>query len=318
MVRFKLVPYVVRVRNKDSKEYVRLDRIPTIKGDLDFVNIFNDLLKSYKRSVYIPSKEKKTFSVEDFNFSKHQRLVYGIVKSGEYGYEADFYDVKQNIHIRRARKEEHSEEIPFFFMFHSPLVKNPDRGFLILQKFKNFGIKYILTKAIQDYIQKLDNSLITEIHPLINNKLIERVESLGRIVELKFIKRKIPKDVADKVLIENYEDVYEERSFKIKKKKDIKFKDNVKDLIKRLKNVEYPYLEIKDEKYDEVKIIIERGKSKKTVRIEDLPRFRESLPLDENQLIFERGFPTQDSLLKHAIEYINVILESFDENKIGG
>jgi len=318
MAKFKLVPYVVRVKNKDSKNYLRLDKILTIKGNEDFVDIFHTILNSYKKNVYIPSKENKTFFVEDFNFSKQQRLIHGIIKSGEYGYETDFYDVKQNIHIPGARKEEHSEEIPFFFMFHSPLVKNPDKGFLILQKFKNFGIKYIPTKAIQDYIQKLDNSLTIEIHPLINNKLIERVESLGRIVELKFIKREIPKDVADKILIENYKDVYEERSFKIKKNKDIKFKDNVKDLIKKLKNVEYPYLEIEDEKYDEVKIIIERGKSKKTVRIEDLPRFRESLPLDENQLIFERGFPTQDSLLKHAIEYINVILESFDENKIGG
>ena len=317
MVRFKLVPYVVRVKNKNSNEYIRLDRIPTIKGDIDFINIFNDLLKSYKRSVYIP-KEKKTFFVEDFNFFKHQRLVYGILKSGEYGYEADFYDVKQNIHIRGARKEEHSEEIPFFFMFHSPLIKNSDKGFLILQKFKNLGIKSILTKAIQNYIQELDNSLAIEIHPLINNKLIERVESLGRVVELKLIKREIPKDVADKILIENYEDVYEERSFKIKKKKDIKFKDNIKDFIKKLKNIEYPYLEIEDEKYDEVKIIIEKGKSKKTVRIEDLPRFRESLPLDENQLILERGFPTYDSLLKHAIEYINIILESLDENMMGG
>ena len=52
--------------------------------------------------------------------------------------------------------------------------------------------------------------------------------------------------------------------------------------------------------------------------MEDLPRFRESLPLDEDELNLERGFPTQDSLLKHALDYLNIILESFDENKVGG
>jgi len=317
VARFKLVPYVVRVKNKDSKEYIRLDRIPTIKGDIDFVNIFNDLLKSYKRSVYIPPKEKKTFFVEDFNFSKQQRLIHGIIKSGEYGYETDFYDVKQNIHIPRARKEEHSEEIPFFFMFHSPIVKNPDRGFLILQKFKNFGIKYILTKACQEYIQKLDNSLNVEIHPLINPKLIKKVESLGRIIELKFIKREIPKDVADKILIENYEDVYEERSFKIKRNKDIKFKE-IENIFSKLRNVKYPYFEIENEKYDKVKVVIEKGKTRRTVYLEDLPRFRESLPLDEKKLILERGFPIHKSILKEALEYLNIMLDSFDENKIGG
>ena len=317
MARFKLVPYIVRVKNKDSKDYSILDNISTIRGTVDFIDIFQKLLNSYREDAYIPFREQKTFSVENLKFHRTKRLIHGIIKSGEYGYETDFYDIIQKKRIQGARKKEHSEEFPFFFIFHSPLNKNPDRGFLILQKFKNFGIKYILTKACQEYIQKLDNSLNVEIHPLINPKLIKKVESLGRIIELKFIKRAIPKDIADKILIENYEDVYEERSFKIKRNKDIKFKE-IENIFSKLRNVKYPYFEIENEKYDRVKVVIEKGKTRRTVYLEDLPRFRESLPLDEKKLILERGFPIHKSILKEALEYLNIILESFDENKIGG
>jgi len=315
MVRFKLVPYAVRIRRKMSEDYVVLDKIPMSGGFVDFFKIFTDFLRSYTKQSYILQKDRKTLYVEDLTIKDEMRIVHGIIKSGEYGYEADFYDVKAQRRIPGARKVEHSEELPFFFLFHSPLAKNRDRGFLILEKFKNFGVRSVFGRSLQNYMKvNIDENLIVEIHPIIGEDLMKKLESADRILELKLIKKKVPKDVADKVLIENYEDVYEERSFKIKRNKNIFFK-KMESLIETLKNVTYPYYEVKGEKYDDIKIVIEEGKSQRTLSLGEL-KFRESMPLNEKTLKFERGFPTHDSLYREAVRYLNMILEAYGENLI--
>ena len=317
MARFKLVPYTIRIRNKRSEDYLDLTKIPTNKKDVSLLDIFEEICKRYNKQVYLRSKEQRTLYIENSSIDKSKKLITGIIKSGEYGYGADFYDTKLHKRINSARKEEYSEELPFFFLFHLATVKNSNRGFLILQKFKQFGIKTILEKAIQETIEPLSKELIIEINPLINEELLKILKSADKLIELKLIKREIPKDVADKNHIENYKDVYEERSFKIKRNKEIRL--TVKEHIEKvLKNIEYPYSEIQKEKYDQVKLIIRKGTTTSTISLEDTPKFRENMPLSPQQHQLEKGFPTKEFLLEKALEYLNIILENNDENLIEG
>lgn len=317
MARFKLVPYIIRIRNKRSEDYIDLTKIPTTNQDISLFDIFGNICKKYNKDVYLRSKEQKTLYIEDSSTDKGRRLISGIIKSGEYGYETDFYDTKLHKRISSARKEEYSEELPFFFLFHLATVKNSNRGFLILQKFKQFGVKTILGKAIQETIESLNKNLIIEINPLINEELLKVLKSADKLIELKLIKRKIPKDVADKNRIENYEDVYEERSFKIKRNKEIRLK--IKEHFERvLRNIEYPYSEVKSEKYDEVKLIIKKGTTTSTISLEDTPRFRETMPLSPQKHQLEKGFPSKEFLSEKALDYLNIILKNNDENLIGG
>lgn len=314
MARFKLVPYSIRVRKKNSDKNLDLSSLSVNHGNIDMFTVFEDLCNSYNTNTYNRQKERRTLCVINSKCIKTQKVISGTIKSGEYGYEADFYDTKIGKRILSARKEEHSEEWPFFFLFHLP-KNNKDIGFLILEKFKQYGIKCILTKAISEILGKYNPNLIVEINPLLNEKLLEALTSTDKLIEVKFIKKAVPKDVADKNLIKNYEDIYEERSFKIKRNRDLILK--VKSgIAKAIKNVEYPYSEIKGEKYDEVKLITKKDGTTHTISIQDIPRFRECMPLKPKSSELEHGFPKEDFLHKMSKEYANRLLKCYNEDML--
>jgi len=312
MAKFKLVPYSIRVRKKNSDQNLDLSSIPTSKGNIDLIDLFEKLCKEYSNDVYERKKEKRTLCVINHLNNKDKKVISGIIKSGEYGFEADFYDTHLKKRIQSARKEEYSEEMPFFFLLNSP-KKNKDIGFIIAQKFRQYGIKTILEKALLDVLRDYSKDLIIELNPLISDKLLNILKSSDKLIEIKFIKKEVPKDVADKNLIKNYEDIEEVRSFKVKRNRDLLLKSK-ENIVKALKNVEYPFSEIKKEKYDAVKLIVERNKTTSTITIEDLPRFRECMPLNPKSNDLERGFPKEQYLNKKAKEYLNIILKSYDED----
>lgn len=315
MARFKLVPYSIRIRNKHSDKNLDLRAIPTNKGDIDFFTIFEEICKNYKSDVYERKKEQKTLCVVNSTTTNIKRIISGIIKSGEYGFEADFFDTKLRKRLQSARKQEYSEELPFFFLFHLP-KKNFNVGFLVLEKFKQFGIKIILQKVLTETLEKHNKNLLIEINPLINEKLLNILKSSEKLIEIKFLKKEVPKDVADKSLIKNYEDICEEHSFKIKRNKEILL--NVRDKIERaLKNVDYPYSEIKNEKYDEVKLIVKRDNTTSTISLDDVPRFRECMPVSPKTSDLDRGFPKESYLYNKSKEYLNTILKSYDEEIVG-
>jgi hypothetical protein len=122
MARFKLVPYSIRIRNKHSDKNLDLRAIPTNKGDIDFFTMFEGVCKDYNSDVYERKKEQKTLCVVNSTINNTKRIISGIIKSGEYGFEADFFDTKLRKRLQSARKQEYSEELPFFF-FRLPAYK---------------------------------------------------------------------------------------------------------------------------------------------------------------------------------------------------
>jgi|GEM_PF-2462214 len=314
MATFKLVPYFIRIKEKHSDKYLDLENIPkSTGGKITLNDVFNQFLSQYVKNIYLNDKERKTLFIDDVDTNGD--FISGIIKTGEYGYETDFYDIIQKKHIPSAKREEHSEERPFFFLFHQPKLRNPDIGVLILQKFKQFGTKTMLEEVLNDILYNTNPKLSIEIHPIINNDLMKKLKS-SRLIELRLIKRKIPKDIADKNLIENYEDVREERSFKVRWNRSISLKNIGARVEEALKNIEYPYTEVEKERYDEVKLVVKSGESEETITLGDFPEFAESMSLDEKKLQLEKGFPTKETLLPYAKRYINTILELYSENTL--
>ena len=83
-----------------------------------------------------------------------------------------------------------------------------------------------------------------------------------------------------------------------------------------MREVEYPYSEIKNEKYDEVKLIVKTGNTSSTITLDDLPRFRENLPLSPKSSDLKKGFPLVDYLREKSKDYLNSILKKYDEEPI--
>lgn len=312
MAEFRLIPYSIRIK-KAYKTYLDLKSIPTAAGAKDLFDILNDYCVKYHADTHNFSKIKKTFYVESYSPNKTERYICGTVKTGEYGYELDSYDVNEKKRILKARRKEYSEEYPFFFIFVCPSFKIKDMGLLVLQYFGNLGIKTIFEKVLQEFLKNINSELILEINPIISSELFSQLDSADKILKLSISRKRVPKDIAEKVEIDNYEDITEERIFKAKRNKSINLREKAKKLFKDFSS---PFIEIKDEKYKEIKLVIKKGNSQKTIRIKDSPEFRESMPLDKGSLNLVGGFPAEDSLCELGIEYANYILEKYGEDLI--
>ena len=310
MTKFKLVPFSLRLR-RNIGNYLDLRNISFNNKNEDFFNIFANFCDGFHDHVYDFSNDRKTFRVENYTPNSNT-CIYGTVKTGDYGYELDAYDIKKDDIIPSARKEEYSEEYPFFFLFIRPSFKIYDMGILILQYFKNLGMKTIFNKSLREFVKKIDSELILEINQLVFSTLFDQVESADKIIEVSISRKKVPKDIAEKVLIKNFSDIFEVRKFKARRNQSIDIKD-IKPFVMDTKS---PIIEIKNEKYEDIKFLIERGGIQRTIRMEDPMKFRESMPLDESSLTFEGYFPTEKSLLAPAVDYANHILDKFGENKI--
>ena len=299
MARFKLVPYIVRVKQKQTDDALPLTDIDG-KG-----NGFLKYLQKYfqeTQETQVLEQPQKTISVDRFEVS--QINVYGIVKSGEYGVAADFVDIETLEDIPHAREEKHSETLPFFFFFHIP--DDTTRGTLILQMFKVHGIKTILEGTLNEYFSEY--GLVVEFNRLISQALLEQLEE-NRLVELKLIRYDVPRDIADKVHDGRPEEITEERVFKVKRNKNYSIPQSIKNM---MSHKETTYYEILDEHYDEIKVLIEKDGSKKTLSFGTEDIFRESMPLD-GSMPMEGGFPSHDYLLRKAEDYLEHLKENIGE-----
>ena len=210
MARFKLVPYTVRVKQKQTDDALPLN---DIDGE---GNGFLKCLQKYLQETQetrVLEQPQKTISADRFEVS--QRNVYGIMKSGEYGVAADFVDIETLEYTPHAREEKHSETLPFFFFFHIP--DGTTRGILILQMFKVHGIKTVLEDTLNEYFS--EHGLVVEFNRLISQALLEQLEK-NRLVEFKLIRYDVPTDIAEKVYNGSPEEIIEERVFRVKRNKD--------------------------------------------------------------------------------------------------
>lgn len=299
MVKFKLVPFIVRVKQKNTNEPVHLNNMDG--QNTDFLGVLNQCFQG-TQSTQVLQDNQKTISVEQVNFSG--RDVYGIAKSGEYGIEADFFDTETHQVIPHARRSVHSETFPFFFYFHIPT--GLERGILILQMFKVYGIKTVLEKTINEYLDSLEFNM--ELNRLISQTLLEQLEQ-SRLVELQLIRYDVPRDIADQVHDGSPDEIFEKRSFHVNSKKEI----NLTDAIKRLlSDRETTYYEVLGEQYDEIKAIIEKGGSKITLTFGDHGIYREFMSL-EGDIPLENGFPTYNYLLETTRGYLEHLRASLGE-----
>ncbi|MHA1506784.1 MAG: hypothetical protein ACTSR0_06375 [Candidatus Asgardarchaeia archaeon] len=301
------------MRIKEGNQYLNLNEIPFESGTLTILDLISKFCDEYKKEPFIWKEERKTLSIA--KAETENSSIYGIVKLGEFGYDQDFYDIETRQRIPKAKKERHSEELPLFFLFYyKPYFAFEDVGFLVLQRFKRTGMKTVLTKALNEYVSKPTSTrkLKFEIHPLINTNLLGKIDSADRIVSIRLLSRDVPKDCADELFIENYKDLHEERIFRMSRGGGFA-KNIIKKIIEKLKKEKSTYLEIAGEKYEEIKVDLEIGKSSKTVVIslEGPYKFREELNLDEKELEFEGGFPTASSLLPHAEKYLKKVMEGY-------
>jgi len=287
MTRFKLTPYTIRIRRKKDDTYLNLD-------DFDSMDMYDVILRTIEdlKKTQIDRDSNKTISTQ--SLYKQNREIMGILKVGDYGIGADFYNVKDRKLTEDARTTDDSEVLPFFFHFVLPRGKNC--GLLILQTFSYHSIKGILSSKLRE--RKEFSDYMLELKRMISDKALKALME-GDLLSISFVRHSIPKDVGNQIGKAGRTDIEEVRTFKVKG--NFQLSDKLRDA---LKNTKMKYYEILDEKYDEAKAVVKIGKSEIVLIFGEENKFNEFMPLDDYDTLVN-GFPKYEYILEKSSMYIS-------------
>ena len=248
------------------------------------------------------SENKKTISFE--RPLAEGREIIGIVKSGEYGVGADFFNVDDGNFIPNARTVNDSEIYPFFFHFNLP--ENSREGKLILQMFGVYGVLTVLQRDINNFLEQYNYSI--SFNRIVSHDFLNEMNS-SRLVEVRLIKRSVPRDIADQIHNGVSQDLIEERVFKVHRKKNINPTDYLRQL---LSNRDIDQYEILNERYSEVKAILTQSGSRRTITFGGADAHLGEELILPRDIPLQYGHPVFTILLSNSREYLAILNNTGD------
>lgn len=292
---------------------VNLDNFNNEKNFYKFLDgFFLEVYKTIKKNPNISDKSTLHLKLKNKAITDNDnRSIYGYLSSGVGG---DKFTVIAEDEIEPAFEADPDKHITFrdlFFYIETPPQK--DYAYLIIQRTKSLGGKYILQSNLTKYLQEksylgfkavIFNSLDKRVY----NKMIEH----GNLKKIDFIKRRIPNSME-----EYYNNPSNEYSSKGTLTTTIQARVSLTTYWKNFVNALYlnsgtnSKLEISDgtENYDEIDFTLEYNGKIKTFHIQNQGRTQPDIDVTQD-VDFPEGSnePTTESLVKISQELVRDVL----------
>ncbi|HHL71360.1 MAG TPA: hypothetical protein ENJ29_02515 [Bacteroidetes bacterium] len=304
-----LAPYTVRIKLKKETDELKLQDAVNGKPLFQFLN---EMFIRLKSDLHSENRINRTFKIEELYLDKEQKMLYGIVKTGEFGNRSELINTRSG--IKEFEKERyHADVIPFYFFFYLPDDKN--QGFAIFEKYGHSSPKTAFEDIIRSELKKVTESVTFSLNPLVPEKLIKRYLDKGKVTKVILRKKEIPADKFDSYTdankgakkIEGHVDMV----FVAKRGTSFNLKKSLNSFLDNKKN---RLIEIEEFVEDEVIVSVKIGeKTTRTVNLSkpelkmrayiDITDDAEKQKDDSERLAYE-------SVHFKAIELLNDILET--------
>lgn len=207
MPTISLAPYTVRVKRRGGKAFLPLGQLGP--GD-DAFELFTSFFEDLKTRHDPASKTLFRLAKKDFR----NRVLEGILETGEYGYETDLVDVAARPpKVTHHRKASEAELLPFYFRLGVP--KQADQGILILQRFGSLGVKVALETALADFFAK--TPYLVKLYPLVPEQVIEQWTHATQVRRLRLVNFEVPKTITRAFQLEDTDEVCSELVIRAKR-----------------------------------------------------------------------------------------------------
>lgn len=269
--KISLVIYGLSILNKENKR-VLLNDLKDNKAFLDyFLEYVNRIGKKYSND-----SEKETIfqfdqvEIEDVVNNEGQteyRLLYGRVKTGEYGIESELVNVGTGDIYHRSKEQ--ADVMPFGFCIAIP-SGDINSAVIIFQVLGNYGMKLALQKRLQKCITDINPEYNLSIRAIAPKEYLDRYFEHGLLQKIRMIRYEIPEDISNRMGI-NYgvKQTKEERIIH----KPLGFMETNKKAIQEWRNGQKSYtqiIEIEGYEYDDLKFEFKLGKTVKTFNLGNL------------------------------------------------
>lgn len=314
-----LVGYQGQVEKKTNSNKNKAETLSSLSSGHDFLDISDKYFQSISDLVTEASEQK---AFQGKNHVRENRLMWGLIESGNYGYGATL----KNVRTRKVQYERDTNDVellPYFYMLYVP--SGYDRSILILQKFGNLGIKSILSNAL---IHQFNTDhevfdLKLDFKPYLDPHVLYHYITHGAVKKLRFVRRSLPNDIADRVRKSiSKGEASGEVEFTISKTNSSTLRAVLGDALDDLKAGRRPAGGITFDvgfDYDFVKLDVEdmvthRIKTFSMINTDGFIESRE-INLRDPNVESERGLPTYKSIHKKAIDYLEELCDNLDIRK---
>ena len=299
LARISIGCYTIRITDKNTKENLPLGAFKR-KGDLK--RVLRRFLKERRAEYSVDGERQKLLRVQEFR-TKGRRIS-GIVVTGEYGYEADLYNV-DTAEVSYQRNNSDAEMMPFYFLMELPVQH--DEGVILLQRRSNLGIRTAFLRDFGDFFKERYPNLKISFNTLVPPELVNEYLKNGRLTKMRFIRYTIPSDRADAYdgLGHVEEEGTAEMVFTPRRGDSLSWLGRrVRDVLDGKREitelVEFPEFE-----YENVKVELAVGGSRKTLDLSNTMKMNPYVDVTPDVKLGEDGHPEFNSIEDAALELLD-------------
>lgn len=314
MSSFSLASYTIRVKEQATHSNVRINNL---RHGGDVLVTFREYLNALRHTSSHDTGSQRLLRVSRLN--ANGRILKGIIETGEYGFESDLYDVNADV-VSHRRQNTEAEMLPFYFMISLPTDVN--EGIIILQRFRQFGIRKILLEDFGRFFNLRHPRYRIEFNPLTYENLLNEYLDGGQLKAIRLVKFDIPRDIATAFELQDHleEDAYVELVVRSRKNKNLAVINKIRRAFqgnrRHLEEGEWNrLLEIPDFNYNVIKAELEINGKRKVIDLTNPYRLRSYYDITDDVEIANNGHPVFRSIDDLASELLEKLEESLRRNR---
>ena len=289
MARFSLGCYTVRLIDKSTGQNLPLG--DSMLGS-DLMTVFHQYLQARVAKFSIDHERQKLWRV--LRPHATDSTVNGIVETGEYGYTADLYNVNtETVSYQRIGTD--AEMMPFYFLAQLPTHR--DEGVILLQRRSNLGIRTIFLKDFAEDFESSYQGFKVVFNPLVPKQLLNQYLQDGRLTKIRFIRFGLPADLSDAYDAGGHIETEGTAELVLTPGRGQSFPvvNRLLEVINGRLGVN-EMIELHGHEYDNVKVELDVGGSKKTLDLSDQLNIRAYVDITSDIRIDRNGHPEFSSI----------------------
>ena len=236
-----------------------------------------------------------------------KRILRGVFDSGNYGFESDIH--KKDSIVKKLVDD--VETMPFYFLIYIPIDSN--LGFLMLQRFGNYGVSTMFKAHFNEFFKSKYPDLMIDYNQYVSKELAETFAK-GGVKEIILTRYNLPSDKADRMGFLEYSNQIKSIELRVKAKSKMTFANfNLKKFIDNPNGQFFSARAIKELGFDgshKISVVSKYGKSERTIDLSDTMKIKPYYILDKVEREKSKH-PSFNSIDSEAIK----LLDEFTSHK---
>lgn len=307
---FGLAPYRIFITKRDDGTEVSLWESTGKKG---FPHWFHKYCIDQLGTLQ-PREENRVARFARISANSDKTFVCGRFQTGEYGFASELVNSKSKT-VSHERTIDEAEMLPFFFGLATP--KQVNSGVLILQRFRNFGMRgFFVPQLIHDFEESHKGHKLT-IERLVPSTLMNTLLDGSIVKSMRFVRHTMPQAIEDALGSSGFgshvSDV--ELVIKAERKGSLPLLDGIKEVVSGKKNYA-DVVSIRGWEYESIKLDLEYAGRRRTIDIGKPFRINPNIEITDDVQLGADGHPVWKDVLSESADFAGDLLSGISGKKI--